>query len=105
MSPWRDLARCAAVTMVCGALTACSFAPKTEQPAIYDLGAPASRAPANPGIAAVLYLPEATAPAWLNGPGIVYRLGFENPPRAQPYALSRWSEAPAALLTRSEEHT
>ena len=96
---WPDLARCAAVGMLCGALTACSLGPKTEQPATYDLGAPRSQTPASPGIAAVLYLPEATAPAWLNGPGVLYRLNYENPPRPQPYALSRWSGSPAALLT------
>src|SRR5262249_55346378 len=54
---------------------------------------------AKPGISAVLYLPEASAPAWLNGPGIVYRLNYENPPRPQPYSLSRWSGTPGALLT------
>ena len=42
---------------------------------------------------------KSTAPAWLNGPGILYRLNYENPPRPQPYALSRWSGSPAALLT------
>lgn len=99
MSRLRDVARCAVVTLLCGALAACSLAPKTEQPATYDLGAPRSEPPAKPGIAAVLYLPEATAPAWLNGPGIVYRLNYENPPRPQPYALSRWSASPASLLT------
>ncbi len=78
-SEWRDLARCAAVGMLCGALAACSLGPKTEQPATYDLGAPRSQTPASPGIAAVLYLPEATAPAWLNGPGVLYRLNYENP--------------------------
>jgi cholesterol transport system auxiliary component len=99
MKEWRDATRCAAVTLVCGALAACSLGQKTEQPATYDLGAPRSQSPAKPGITAVLYLPEATAPAWLNGPGILYRLNYENPPRPQPYALSRWSASPAALLT------
>ena len=99
MSRWRDATRCAAVALLCGALAACSLGTKTEQPATYDLGPPRIQSAAKPGIAAVLYLPEATAPAWLNGPGIVYRLNYENPPRPQPYALSRWSASPAALLT------
>jgi cholesterol transport system auxiliary component len=87
------------VTLFCGALAACSLAPKTEQPAIYDLGAPRSHAAAKPGIAAVLYLPDVTAPEWLSGPGILYRLNYDNPARPQPYALSRWSASPAALLS------
>jgi cholesterol transport system auxiliary component len=100
MSKWRGMTRCAAVAMmVCGALSACSLGQKTEQPATYDLGAPRSQTAAKPGIAAVLYLPDVTAPAWLNGPGIVYRLSYENPARPQPYALSRWSTSPASLLT------
>jgi len=103
MSKWRGMTRCAAVatvvSMVCGALAACSLGPKAEQPVTYDLGAPRSHAGAKPGIAAVLYLPDVTAPAWLNGPGIVYRLNYDNPARPQPYALSRWSASPAALLT------
>ena len=99
MSKNRYVARCAAAAMMCGALAACSLGQKTEQPATYDLGAPRSQPAAKPAIAAVLYLPEATAPAWLHGPGIVYRLNYENPPRPQPYALSRWTAAPAALLT------
>ena len=91
--------RRAAVVLICAVSTGCSLAPKTEQPATYDLGAPRNPAAAKPGIAAVLYLPEANAPAWLNGPGIVYRLNYENPPRPQPYALARWSASPASLLT------
>lgn len=98
-SKWRGLTWRAAVIATGGALAACSLAPKVEQPATYDLGAPHIQAAAKPSISAVLYLPEATAPAWLNGPGIVYRLNYENPPRPQPYALSRWSSSPAALLT------
>jgi len=89
----------ATVAFMCAVLAACSLAPKTEQPATYDLGPPRSHEAAKPGIAAVLYVPEVSAPEWLSGPGIVYRLNYDNPARPQPYGLSRWSSSPAALLT------
>lgn len=103
MSRGRKLARRAAVTaavsVVCAALTACSLGPKTEQPATYDLGVPHSRPVTPPGITAIIFVPEITSPVWLSGPGIIYRLNYENAARPQPYALSRWSAAPALLLT------
>ena len=62
---WRGAPRRSLLVAACGALTACSLGPKTEQPATYDLGAPRSHAAAKPGIAAVLLVPEVSAPAWL----------------------------------------
>jgi cholesterol transport system auxiliary component len=51
------------------------------------------------GITAIIFVPEITSPAWLSGPGIVYRLNYDNAARPQAYALSRWSASPALLLT------
>src|SRR5262249_18639845 len=76
------------------------FGPKaTEQPATYDLGAPRNHTPGNPGIAVILALPEFTAPAWLAGNGIVYRLNYDNASRTESYPMSRWAAPPPGLLT------
>ena len=101
MSKWQGALCCAAVTLISATLTGCSLGPRaTEQPVTYDLGSPTAHAAANPGITAVLLLPEVGGPAWLSGPGIVYRLNYENAERPQTYALSRWAAAPPALLTQ-----
>src|SRR5262249_11096585 len=49
---------------------------------------------------AILVVPEISAPSWLSGNGIVYRLNYENASRSQYYALSRWTAPPSALLTQ-----
>lgn len=91
----------ASVIVVAAALAGCSIGPKaTEQPASYDLGPPRQLAAGNPPITAMLALPEVTAPAWLGGNGIVYRLSFENAARAYAYTQSRWTAPPPALLTQ-----
>ena len=40
------------------------------------------------------------APAWLDSPGIVYRLAYADVYRAQSYAGSRWVAAPALLVAQ-----
>ena len=72
--------------MMCGALPACSLG--SEDGAAGDLRSRAPRAATprrSPASRRCCYLPEVTAPAWLNGPGIVYRLNYDNP--AAPAAL------------------
>ncbi len=60
----------------------------------YDLG-PLALAPAgDSGVAAV----EVTAPSWLGGDGMEYRLGYANAARRLEYAESRWAAPPAELL-------
>ena len=87
--------------MLAATLGGCSLGPKaTEQPASYDLGPPRQHAAANPPLAALVMLPEVTAPSWLSGNGIVYRLNFENAARANAYTQSRWTAPPPALLTQ-----
>jgi len=101
MSKWRAALHCAAAGVLAGILLGCSIGPgATQQPATYDLGPSRGATGANPGIPAVLLVPEVGAPAWLSGYGIVYRLNYENPARTQTYALSRWAAPPAELLTQ-----
>ena len=81
------------------ALTSCALAPQREPAVSYDLGPPAPET-ARPAIPALLLVPEVTAPAWLNGTGIVYRLSYDHGARPQAYATSRWVSPPPALLTQ-----
>jgi cholesterol transport system auxiliary component len=80
------------------ALAGCALGPQREPGASYDLGPP-SAGVARPGIPALLLVPDVTAPAWLDGNGIVYRLSYDNSARPQAYAASRWVSPPPALLT------
>lgn len=90
----------AATLLAVASLAGCSLAPQRELAESYDLGPPRAHVPANPGVPAVLLLPEVSAPAWLDGHGIIYRLSFENSARPQAYAGSRWVAPPAAMLTQ-----
>lgn len=83
-------------------LGACALNRPAPAPAVYDLG-PAPRvaaAAAGTAGAAGLNLAalEVTAPPWLAGPGLVYRLAYRDPLRRELYRDSRWAAAPAALL-------
>lgn len=74
--------------------------PPQEASASYDLGPLPRYEHENPGLAATVLLPEVTAPSWLDGQGIVYRLAYDEPARLQTYAQSRWKAPPAALLSQ-----
>jgi cholesterol transport system auxiliary component len=82
------------------ALAGCTLAPQREPAVSYDLGPPAAVAAGRPAIPALLLVAEMTAPAWLDGNGIIYRLSYDNNARPQAYAASRWVSAPPALLTQ-----
>lgn len=64
----------------------------------FDFGPP----PADPALGRHLTnaraLAEVSAPPWLDGPGIVYRLAYNDASQARTYAQSRWVAAPASLL-------
>lgn len=82
-------------------LAGCALGPQPRAtPESYDLGPPRAPVTGNPGIPATLLVPEISAPGWLDGNGIVYRLGYENASRPQAYANSQWVSPPAALLTQ-----
>ena len=82
-------------------ITACSLGPvQKDAPAIYDLGAPRSNAVKEPRIRAGVLMHNVSAPGWLETPGIVYRLNYQDAARQQTYANSRWASAPALLLTQ-----
>ena len=74
--------------------------PPPPAPERFDLGPPRALVERGAVIPATLLLPEVSAPAWLDGTGIVYRLSYDNAARPQAYANSRWLSPPAALLTQ-----
>ena len=82
-------------------LAACSLGPAVkDMPATYDLGAPRSYTANLPRIKASVLVYNVAAPVWLDTPGIVYRLNYQDAARQQVYATSRWATAPALLLTQ-----
>jgi cholesterol transport system auxiliary component len=93
------------VSALCGALlVACCLAGcnalglQAPQTAFYDFGLiePARLPPA----AAPARI-EVTAPSWLNGSSIQYRLAWKQPERRRAYAESRWAAQPADMLAVS----
>lgn len=94
-------ARLVAAAMLLAALAGCSFGPPPRnQPLSYDLGPLPAVRQVNPGIRAVIMVPPVAAPAPLDGTGIVYRLAYVDPARAEVYAESRWAERMSVLLTQ-----
>jgi len=90
----------AMVALATAVAAGCSLGPQSRQTDSYDLGPPRAQAAGGPAIAATLLLPDVSAPTWLDGNGIVYRLSYDNNARPQAYANSRWVAPPAALLTQ-----
>lgn len=74
-------------------LSACAGTPM-PLPAVYDFGLlPGADAPA--GVPASL---QVSAPAWLDGTAMLYRLAYGDGARLFSYRDSRWAAAPGALL-------
>jgi len=83
------------------ALAGCALTPPSQElPASYDLGPLPRHERAQPVLSATLLLPDVATPSWLDGPGIVYRLVYDEPARLRTYAKSRWKAPPAALLSQ-----
>ncbi|MFT7772300.1 ABC-type transport auxiliary lipoprotein family protein [Roseateles sp.] len=79
-------------------LGACSLAPTVPPRTVYDLGpAPAT---AGSGGSLAWRIADVTAPPWLAGDGIAYRLAFQQAQRLEQYRDSFWAAPPAALLTQ-----
>jgi cholesterol transport system auxiliary component len=82
-------------------LASCALTPPSQElPASYDLGPLPRYERANPALSVTVLLPDVTAPSWLDGQGIVYRLAYDQPTRLRTYAQSRWKAPPAALLSQ-----
>lgn len=81
------------------ALAACSLTPVVPAKTVYDLG-PAPAVPTGSGGALAWRVADVTAPPWLGGDGIAYRLVYEQALRQEHYRDSVWAAPPAALLTQ-----
>jgi len=86
--------------LVLAVVAGCSLGPQRQPVDTYDLGPPRAHAASAASVAATLLLPDVSAPSWLDGNGIVYRLSYVNSARPQAYSNSRWLASPAALLTQ-----
>jgi cholesterol transport system auxiliary component len=89
------------VTLLAAALllSACSLTPPAPARAVYDLG-PAPSVTATAGGALAWRIADVTAPPWLAGDGIAYRLAFQQAQRLEQYRDSFWAAPPPALLTQ-----
>ncbi|MFG6462175.1 ABC-type transport auxiliary lipoprotein family protein [Roseateles sp. DXS20W] len=88
----------ALLPLLAALLGACSLAPTAPARAVYDLGpAPAAAAA---GGALAWRIADVTAPTWLSGDGIAYRLNFQQAQRLERYRDSVWAAPPPALLTQ-----
>jgi cholesterol transport system auxiliary component len=65
----------------------------------FDLGPAGARGQPLPGIAVV----SVTAPSWLAGTAMQYRLAYADAARRQDYGASRWAAPPAELLQKGLE--
>jgi cholesterol transport system auxiliary component len=82
-------------------LAACSTPQAPATKAVYDFGlAPSTvgSAPTRAAPAAALLLADVHAPMALNATAVQYRLSYDNEQELRPYALARWSMAPAQLV-------
>jgi cholesterol transport system auxiliary component len=79
------------------ALAACagSSAPPVE----YDFGPGGATLEEPPRLRREITVAEATAPAWLDSPALVYRLAYRDAAQPRAYAESRWVAPPGVLFT------
>ena len=78
-------------------LSACALGRPAPAPALFDLGP--LPPPADGRAAVEVQLQQLTAPSWLAGSGIAYRLDYQDAFRREIYRDSRWVAPPAALLS------
>jgi cholesterol transport system auxiliary component len=89
----------ASLTLAAAALlAACSTPGPAPQAVVYDLGPPPAAAVAAAG--QPLRLSEVSAPAWLDHPGMAYRLAYRDAQRRELYRDSHWAAPPAELLAQ-----
>ena len=79
-------------------LGGCALGPQTVEMARYDFGLPRADKEVNPRLQRDLTVAPVGAPAWMDNPGIHYRLAYQDATRPEAYAQSRWVMPPAALL-------
>jgi cholesterol transport system auxiliary component len=68
-------------------------------PVEYDFGPGGATLEEPPRLAREITVADASAPAWLDSPALVYRLAYRDAAQPRAYAESRWVAPPAALFT------
>lgn len=84
-------------------VSACTVGRGSPEIAHYDLGIEAAP-PGNHRLAGTIALDDVAASGWLQTSAILYRLAYRDAAPLQAYSLSRWTESPAALITRRLRH-
>ena len=90
-----------ALVLVLCVFSGCSLmAPKAPPKTEFDFG-PERNAPSDSAALseAQLVIFDVSAPAWMDGTAMFYRLAYQNAAVPLPYAESEWVMSPAALLT------
>lgn len=85
------------IALAVSALSACAIRPPS--PSLYDLGPLHIASVASTALPA-LAVADIQAPAWLDGQHMYYRLNYVNELQPRAYAGTRWTMAPAALVTQ-----
>lgn len=94
-------------------LSACTTPQPPVTKAVYDFGPPAAAASpplatatsANNTTTVAVALADVEAVPALDNPAVLYRLGYADAWQLRPYALARWSMAPARLLQQRLRET
>ncbi len=81
-------------------LTACVGAPSSPPPTTYDFGLGVPALTVDRPLPGSLAIADVTAPDWLTGDGIIYRLAYDNAARPAIYSQSRWVAPPTELFTQ-----
>jgi cholesterol transport system auxiliary component len=90
--------RALAVLAAAATLGACAGTSNVP-PGEYDFGIGGATLEEPPRLRREITVAEATAPAWLDSPAILYRLAYRDAAQPRAYAESRWVAPPAALFT------
>lgn len=68
--------------------------------ATFDFGLPPAALEKSDPIRGSVLVPDVASPEWLDSPGIIYRLAYDDVARTRIYSRSRWAAPPAALVTQ-----
>jgi cholesterol transport system auxiliary component len=85
------------IALLSGMLAACAIRPPS--PSLYDLGPVHAASTASAPLPAMT-VADVQAPTWLDGQHMYYRLAYVDELQPRAYAGSRWTMAPAALVTQ-----
>jgi cholesterol transport system auxiliary component len=95
MMTFRPLLRLALAAL---ALSLSACASKPSLPSLFDFGPLPPAGPATATDMPAIIVSDIEAPAWLDGQAMYYRLSYASQQQPKPYAGSRWTMPPSALL-------